>query len=641
VVTTSRYPETNAAVYVLSSTTGALVGNLNVTGVKTDINFPLNKIEVASDGAIYACSLAVDSAVTAAAGNNGPFRIYRWANESAAPVLAYEGDPSANDATPANRRFGDSMAVRGSGVNTEILFGTRAGTIVVLFKTTDGINFTPTIISAPELFTGTTVAMQSIAWGAGDTFYTKADIAAIEGQFPLQHFSLDANSATATLIDSQMNLAARLGGPFGFDAERGLLAIIKAHMVGEYPTHQLRLFKATELGLEPQDVPVPFRSFGTKNTNGNGVGAIDFGGGMLFALDSNNGIMAFKVKEAPIQTQIFWAEDGGFGGPELGSVWRVNADGTGKEAIATGLNRPVGVAVDPVNRYLYWAEDGFQDVTHPSRIVRARFDGSERTVLFNQADHGFSNAQMLQLDVANGHIYWTTYFAGVMRGNLDGTGYTELGGAPGAVQFTAIDLDLANGHIYFNDPTQMGVLFRMELNGANPVELARDISTIDSWHFNTIALDVANNNIYYADAGTHEIKRMDLDGTNPTLILTDAGAIPFGVARCPDNTLCWVARAQRLATAKLDGSEHTPSIAEIGATPFGIAVYSAPTAPITGISIAESVVTITWDGGVGPFQVQRRASLTTGEWENLGARITSREITDTVGSGQMFYRIAE
>ncbi|MBE0542591.1 MAG: DUF5050 domain-containing protein [Verrucomicrobia bacterium] len=642
-LTTSRFPETNAAVYVLNSTNGTLIGNLSVAGVKTDINFPLNKIGVAADGATYACNLTVNSTNEVALGNNGPFRIYRWANESAAPVLAYEGDPSANDADANNRRFGDSMAVRGSGLNTEILVGTRAGTIAVLFRTTDGVNFTPLIISVPELYAGAGIAMQSIDWGEGDTFYTKADTAGAAGQRPLQYFSLDTNSAAATLLDSHLTLAARLGGPFAFDRERSLLAIVKPHVVGSYATHQLRLFKKTVYGLDQQDLPVPFRPFPTKNPNGNGVGDVAFGGGKLFALDANNGIVAFNLKESPITTQIFWAEDGGFSGPELGSVWKVNADGTGKTPLATGLNRSIGVALDSVNGHIYWAEDGSPDGTLPSQIVRAKLDGSEKTVLFNQVDHGFSNAQMLQLDVANGHVYWTDYFQGVIRGNLDGTGYTLLGGGPGSVQYTAIDLDLANGQIYFNDPTQMGVLFRMDFSGLNAVELARNISTIDSWHFNTVSLDVANNNIYYADAGTHEIKRMDLAGTNPALILVDPVAIPFGVAHGPGNTLYWVARAQRLASANIDGANYTPSIIGTGLTPFGIAIHSTPLprVEITAIRVAGSVVTITWEGGVGPFQLQRRASLMTGQWENVGDPTTAREVTDSVSSEQMFYQIVE
>ena len=230
VLTTSRHPQTS--VYSLNSTNGALIGTLSVAGVKLDMNFALNLIGVAEDGVIYACNLAVSSTNAIPAGNNGPFRIYRWGNESADPELVYEGDPSEADPVATNQRFGDSLAIRGSGADTQILCGTRQGTIVALFRTTNGTNFTHLKVTAPGLINrvdhGPNVAMQSIAWGEGDTFYTKADLSVAAGQHPLQHFSLDIPSASASLVDTHLNLAARVGGPIAFDVDRSLLAIIKA-----------------------------------------------------------------------------------------------------------------------------------------------------------------------------------------------------------------------------------------------------------------------------------------------------------------------------------------------------------------------------------------------------------------------------
>jgi hypothetical protein len=57
-------------------------------------------------------------------------------------------------------------------------------------------------------------------------------------------------------------------------------------------THELRLFKLTSLGFVQQDVSRPFP---TANANGNFTGAIVFKGDKLFALESNNGLMAFTI----------------------------------------------------------------------------------------------------------------------------------------------------------------------------------------------------------------------------------------------------------------------------------------------------------------------------------------------------------
>ena len=73
--------------------------------------------------------------------NNGPLRIYRWVNADAVPQLVYEGDPSASDPIPAGRRFGDTIAVRGAGTATEILFSNRNTNTLSVLRTSNGGGF--------------------------------------------------------------------------------------------------------------------------------------------------------------------------------------------------------------------------------------------------------------------------------------------------------------------------------------------------------------------------------------------------------------------------------------------------------------------------------------------------------------------
>jgi hypothetical protein len=398
------------------------------------------------------------------------------------------------------------------------------------------------------------------------------------------------------------------------------------------------LFEITEAGAVAQD---QIRPFPTLNGNGNFVGAVVFHGDRVFALECNNGIMAFSIQEQPFVPQIFWTQTGGFVESQ-GSVWAATIAGQGKRTIATELSRPIGITLDEGNGHVYWAEDGFGG--QPSRIVRANLDGSDQAVLFSEHVEGFTNAQMLALDPANEHVYWTDYFLGVIRGNFDGTGYTILGGS--GAQYTALDLDLVNGHIYYGDPTQFGVLFRMDINGGNDIELARDLAA-ENWRFNSIALDVPNGHIYYTDAGTHEIKRMDLDGSNQFPILSDLelpGLNPYGITFGSANTLYWVGGlGQRLGTAGSDGSDPTWELVRLsGTTAFGIAVLpSAPASDlrITGITAADSIVTITWEGGQPPFQLLRRASVSEGNWEPVGDPTASNQATDGISGVTMFYQI--
>ena len=359
-----------------------------------------------------------------------------------------------------------------------------------------------------------------------------------------------------------------------------------------------------------------------------------------------------SVSVAGPRREIFWSETGGFGGPNLGSVYSAAFDGSGKVAIVTGLNRPIGLALDIKNGYIYWAEDGF-GTTDNSRIVRANFDGSNPTPLFigrkvGGAADEFTNAQILALDLVNKHVYWTDYFKGVVRGNLDGTGYTLLGGSnetAQAVQYTALALDTKNGHIYYGDPTQNGRLFRMNMDGGNKIEIARDLAT-DSWWFNDISLDVRHGYIYYTDAGTHQIKRMNMDGSDQTVLLTDPGLNPFGVALGPNEKMFWIGgTGMRLGTANIDGvSDVNLNLASADTTTgFDIAAVYVPVVPadvlITEIGVQDSTVTITWTGGLAPYQLQRRGSLTDGVWDDVGTTTTAMQATDTVSGGMMFYRV--
>lgn len=282
----SRYPATNAAVYILNSETGDLLGNLSTNGIFPDINFPLNLVGVADDGVVYACNLTVDSTNTAL-GNNGPFRIYRWANESAEPALAYLGDPSNADTNVNHRRFGDSFAVRGFGTNTEMIVGTRAGKIAAHFTTIDGTNFTHQKLDAPQLVGA--VAMATISFGASNTFFVKTE-SNVNTNYPLQQFSYDAVAGTAALLKNYTN-ASLVGGSLMFDPSRNLMAVIRT------VSHHLRLFKLTESGFFLQETNKPFPS---ANANGNFTGAIVITTNRLFALESNNGLLAFQITRSEL-----------------------------------------------------------------------------------------------------------------------------------------------------------------------------------------------------------------------------------------------------------------------------------------------------------------------------------------------------
>jgi len=97
------------AVRILNPQTGAELGVLDSTGI-TGGTFALSMLAAGGDGAIYAANLTVQATTS-------PFKVYRWAAESSAPVLAYSGTPIAGG------RVGDTLAASGSGGSTRLVAG--------------------------------------------------------------------------------------------------------------------------------------------------------------------------------------------------------------------------------------------------------------------------------------------------------------------------------------------------------------------------------------------------------------------------------------------------------------------------------------------------------------------------------------
>src|ERR1035438_4761972 len=111
---------------------------------------------------------------------------------------------------------------------------------------------------------------------------------------------------------------------------------------------------------------------------------------------------------------------------------------------------------------------------------------------------------------------------------------------------------------------------------------------------------------------------MGLDGSNKTVLVANTGRDPLGIALGPNNTMYWICdTGQLVGTSKTDGTYNINQLfAPLGTdTGFGIAAYipavSTPSR-ISGIKVQNSTVTINWQGGTPPYQLQRRGSLTTG-----------------------------
>ncbi len=244
--------------------------------------FVLNIVGCADDGVVYACNMT-----DLTAGTTSPvFKIYRWDNDAAetVPTIAWAAPGfTVGDNLFGNNRVGDSMAVRGAGADTQILVGARNTTQFAVFTTLDGVTFQPTIFDMAFDAGVQAGAFFHVAFGAGDTIWAR------QAGGPLRQFSFDIANNTAALVRSIPAAAVPGAAPFGIDPANNLLATVA---YADTPDN-LRLYALPADPDAPELLDQEF--FATDNTNVNGTGAVVFAGDKVWALDTNNGIVAHTI----------------------------------------------------------------------------------------------------------------------------------------------------------------------------------------------------------------------------------------------------------------------------------------------------------------------------------------------------------
>jgi hypothetical protein len=263
-------------IYSLDSNTGLDNNQFQLGPLVTGGTFSLNMIAASDEGHIYAANLAE---------NGQDFRIYYWDLETydIDASLAYSGNPSST----VSNRWGDTLNVRGSGNNIQVIAASRRSNVVAIFTTTDtGFTLTPTVITVPGAPNG--AFGLGVAFGSGNTFWGKGD----QGTgLRLVQFDLANGTGVVLRTYGSANYPAN-AIPIGVEPNLNVLAAISV----ENPDN-LRLYDISNLASGPRLVDQEL--FASDNENINATGAIDFGDGKVFALDSNNGIIALTLGAIP------------------------------------------------------------------------------------------------------------------------------------------------------------------------------------------------------------------------------------------------------------------------------------------------------------------------------------------------------
>ena len=285
-------PVSSAAytVYVLDGATGNLLYTLNTNGVvhegSSEVSgsnpSDLDAVAVADDGAVYICNLTPNASGGSGFDPTKMFRLYRWADSGSntAPVCVFVGDPAGQT---ANYRWGDAMAVRGSGTNTQVLLDSNDGSLGAMLVPTDS-----TLLSFTNLWWSILPVNgigRSLQFGTNNSTYGK------RYGTPLRLSGFDTNAHTSTIAASYANFASTQAG-LTLDPALNLAAGVDFNGATNAPD--------SVVFLEVSDLTSPmllarFNFPTNQQANANHIGQTVFAHNKVFALDANNGIVAFTI----------------------------------------------------------------------------------------------------------------------------------------------------------------------------------------------------------------------------------------------------------------------------------------------------------------------------------------------------------
>jgi hypothetical protein len=340
---TAGLPST-PSVRVLDAATGVDLGALDFgSGVVTGGTFAFNMLGVGDDGAIYLANLTTNSTTS-------PYKIYRWADETAAPTVAFDGT------TPplAGARIGDTFDVIGSGANTRLVAGygnnpaVEGNNSFALFTTGDGANFIGNHVTLSA--TPPNVVPPAGEFRLGLTFQDSDTVIGKSSLNPAQ--VVDLTSTTAGDVANTFSTDGISLRPMDFAVIDGRPIIAMIEATNDTITARARVFV---YDMSDLSAPLAERQLAVNTTlpevepgnptqfaNGNGTGQVKFGAitgnsAVIYAMSTNNGIEAFTFTLDPVVTDddADFDQDGDVDGADF-LTWQQNVGAVGSGTLATG-----------------------------------------------------------------------------------------------------------------------------------------------------------------------------------------------------------------------------------------------------------------------------------------------------------------
>jgi hypothetical protein len=540
-------------IFVINPDTGTFLYNLNTNGIASTATLNLCGIGVADDGAVYAASASSTTST------DQSFKVYRWANtgSNTLPVLIFGTNSSAMNANPIsdlvgaiNYRFGDTLAVHGSGNNTEIVVDSQNSSKFagILRPVPDGTmtNWTQTGYLLQNISDsygseayGTTIG-RSLQFGNSSTFYQKRYNAAAGA--PVAQMSYNPGGGLAALALSNTSAGLYTNGPVGISPSLSLLAGINfVNSVGSDNTTAPDTLSYYDITIPSQAVllsqqNLPGANSGNHKANGNAVGQVVFGANpntgtnYVFAIDGNNGIATYalaggafpapKLLTQPVNLRVLQGSSGSFSAQSDQPTTITWYKGT-NSPVNTGVQ---GVSYNITNAQLSDAGDYFVIATN----VNGSATSQVARVTVSLANDNYTLTQAWVATPGNAGFPYVTSDGGVNTPNERSFAYNALSNQlivvrcpAGSSSYSLWVVDANSGtNLYTLNTT--GVIHQgpSEVSGSNPIDL--------------VAAAVADDGALYIASESPNASGGQSDDTNKMMHIyrwanTGAAATPVSV----------------------------------------------------------------------------------------------------------------
>ncbi len=224
-------------------------------------------------------------------------------------------------------------------------------------------------------------------------------------------------------------------------------------------------------------------------------------------------------------------------------IRKLTLDGTGSvsDVLNVAGKAGSGIAYDSVNGKIYFTDF---EVYPTGNIWRMNTDGSGLEVIVS----GIGDPYGIALDVAAGKVYWCDDDGNVSKSNLDGSN-PQIGFFSVAVaQWRAIALDVENNKMYVYD-VNIEEIYSVNMDGTNPQVI------ITGNYGYGLMVDTVNNKIYFDDQREDKFKVANLDGSNVQMIDNNGTRIYGMDIDYEAGKIYWSGRdSGDLIRANLDGS---------------------------------------------------------------------------------------